>query len=140
MPRGANSKPPAEPEQPPLDLIEVAPEALPVEEDSKAARFEALFAEERARKLAEENRYLRSTRKMRRRAARRAFQYLVGLSATVTVLLLLDGFRVRGFELPTTVLTTLAGGTFVSAIGLFGIVVKGLFPANSSPEKKGKKG
>ena len=65
---------------------------------------------------------------MRETAARLAFWYLCVLSAFVILILGLAGFNIFGFHLDTTVLTTLAGGTFISAIGLLGIVVKGLFP------------
>jgi hypothetical protein len=120
---------PQQPESLPLDAI-AAPSDLPVEEDVRASRFEADLAEQQARYLREENENLRTTREMRQTAARSAFYYLCVLSGAVFFLLLADGFHLWGFHLDRVVLTTLAGGTFVSAIGLFGIVVKGLFPMN----------
>lgn len=115
------------------------PANLPVEEDTRAAEFKADLAEQQARHLQEENEDLKSTRQLRKSAALHAFCYLCGLSVAVFVLLLFHGFRLWGFQLDTVVLTTLSGGTFVSAIGLFGIVVKGLFPNRSNGPAKNRK-
>jgi len=79
----------------------------------------------------EQTRNSQSTRTLREGSARLAFGCLCGLSVAVFVILLMHGFKFYGFQLDTTVLTTLAGGTFVSTIGLFGIVVKGLFPTSA---------
>ena len=42
---------------------------------------------------------------------------MVAWTAVVAGLLILDGFSLWGFELDTTVLTTIVGGTTVSVIG-----------------------
>jgi hypothetical protein len=70
----------------------------------------------------------RANRALRQNAAERAYWYLCALSIAVFFILLLAGFRIGGFALDSVVLTTLAGGTFVSAMGLVGLVIKGLFP------------
>ncbi len=124
-----------------IELIEASVDDV-VEEDSRSARFEADMAEQNARFLREENENLRSTRELRETAARRAFLYLCVMSTAVFGIIMLAGFGVLGFNLDRMVLTTLAGGTFVSAIGLFGIVVKGLFPmaGKADAQREGKRG
>lgn len=69
----------------------------------------------------------RSTRGLREATANRVYWYLVGYSGWSGFLLLLHGSKYNGFSLDTPVLSLLVGSTAVSAIGLVGIVVKGLF-------------
>lgn len=59
--------------------------------------------------------------------ANKVFGYLVGYSIVVTIIMLLDGFSLFGFDLANYVLGIIAGSTAVSAIGLVGFVVSGLF-------------
>ena len=82
---------------------------------------------------------LEANRDLRDIAATRAFYYLCVLSSCVLAILLAHGFKFYGFQLDSAVLATLSGGTFVSAIGLFGIVVKGLFPVVPSSDGKARR-
>jgi hypothetical protein len=89
----------------------------PDELDKKAARF-----------LDEETQKDRSsTRRLREDYGRRVYQYLVGYSMAAFLLVMLHGMKYQGFQLDTTVISLIVGSTAVSAIGLVGIVVRGLF-------------
>lgn len=66
-------------------------------------------------------------RSMRTTYAARILKYLEFYSAGVAILLLLSGFHVLGFGLPTEVLAALVGSTAVAAIGLVGFIARGLF-------------
>ena len=61
--------------------------------------------------------------------ANRVFGFLVFYCIFVAITLLLQGFRILGFELSDTVMAVIAGSTAASAIGLVGFVVSGLFKA-----------
>jgi hypothetical protein len=65
--------------------------------------------------------------------ANKVFGFLIGYCVCIGVFLLMQGTKYHGFELPETVLAIIAGSTAVSAIGLVGFVVNGLFSgANNS--------
>src|SRR5262245_2486283 len=68
-----------------------------------------------------------STRTLRESYAKRVYRYLVCYSLAAFVIILLQGTRYSGFQLDSTVVGIIVGSTAVSAIGLVGIVVKGLF-------------
>jgi len=74
-----------------------------------------------------------ANRDLRKTAANRTYCYLCMLSVAVFLILLMVGFKLGGFQLDVTVLTTLAGGTFISAKGLVDLVIKGLFPTPPPP-------
>lgn len=61
--------------------------------------------------------------------ARRVFAFLCIYCVVVCLIIVFQGFNIGGFFLETPVLSILAGSTAVSAIGLVGIVVRGLFNA-----------
>ncbi len=69
----------------------------------------------------------RLNRELRKKYAKNVFRFLVCYCVCVLLLMFLHGFGVCNFELPDSVLVTIAGSTAVSAIGLVGIVTKGLF-------------
>jgi hypothetical protein len=71
------------------------------------------------------NRDKRVNRKLRWRYAGWVFCYLVSYSIAVLLLLLLSGLGY--IYIPDIVLSALVGSTAVSAIGLVGFVVNGLF-------------
>jgi hypothetical protein len=68
-----------------------------------------------------------STRTLRERYAKRVFVYLVCYSISAVAILGLQGWHVAGFQLHDGVVGVIVGSTAVSAIGLVGIVVRGLF-------------
>jgi hypothetical protein len=68
-----------------------------------------------------------STRTLRERYATRVFWYLICYSLAALALVGLQGWRVYGFQLDGYVIGLIVGSTAVSAIGLVGFVVKGLF-------------
>ena len=70
----------------------------------------------------------KADRNLRGQYAGKIIRFLYYYSIVVMTLLLLDGWQVKGFSLPDTVLLALAGSTAVSSIGLVGFVAKGLFP------------
>ncbi len=73
----------------------------------------------------------RTNRDMRRDYGKAVFRYLLGYSIFAGLVVVLAGWgTVTGFMLPVAVLTALVGSTAVSAIGLVGIVVTGLFRPN----------
>lgn len=63
--------------------------------------------------------------------ANKVYLFLVSYCCFVGACLLLQGFSLGGFRLSDTVMAVIAGSTAVSAIGLVGFVVSGLFKANS---------
>ena len=119
--------------QPPLNNLDfdtiLAPADIPKEEDTQSLREALNFSDVGGEILLEHVKNEKSTRALRETTAKMAFIYLCALSLSVFLLVLFHGFRVFSFQLDTIVLTTLSGGTFISAIGMFGLVVKGLFPA-----------
>ncbi len=68
-----------------------------------------------------------STRTLRETYAKKVYWYLVCYSVGAYALLIAQAWKIAGFELETTVIAIVAGSTAVSAIGLVGIVVRGLF-------------
>jgi hypothetical protein len=59
--------------------------------------------------------------------ANKVFIYLCCYSVFVAAAIILNGFGINKFSLDGGVLSVLSGSTAVAAIGLVGIVVKGLF-------------
>ncbi len=78
-------------------------------------------------KLKEEVENIKADRELRKKYASRVWGFLVCYLITVIVFLLMSGFSICGFKLHDAVLVTLAGSTAVAAIGLVGIIAKGLF-------------
>ena len=69
----------------------------------------------------------KSTRTMREIYAKKVYGYLIGYSLAAYSLILAHGFRLWDFSLESPTLSIIVGSTAVSAIGLVGLVVKGLF-------------
>lgn len=61
--------------------------------------------------------------------ADKVFWFLVWYCLFVAALILMKGFKLFGFDISDTVTGIIAGSTAVSAIGLVGFVVSGLFGA-----------
>lgn len=61
--------------------------------------------------------------------ANKVFWFLCAYGLACVALLLLDGFHASGFDLPDSVMQVVVGSTAVSAIGLVGLVIKGMFEA-----------
>lgn len=61
--------------------------------------------------------------------ANKVFWFLVWYCIAIFLVLMLDGFSLGGFDVSEVVLGVIAGSTAVSAIGLVGFVVSGLFNA-----------
>jgi hypothetical protein len=61
--------------------------------------------------------------------ANKVFGFLISYCLFVGAILVLQGFRIWGFDLSDTVMAVIAGSTAASAIGLVGFVVSGLFRA-----------
>lgn len=68
-----------------------------------------------------------TNRDLRKNYANKVYTYLCVYSGVCAVMLVLSGWKVWGFELPSTVLSILVGSTATAAIGLVGFVVNGLF-------------
>ncbi len=66
-------------------------------------------------------------RDLRKKYANRVWWFFVFYLIIVCIFLLISGFPIFGFKLHDAVLVTLAGSTAVAAIGLVGIIAKGLF-------------
>lgn len=87
--------------------------------------------------MSEVHKDLESNRALREEFGRNAFRYLFVISGVVFVFLFIHLFRTKDWNgLPDSVLLTLSGGTFASAVGLVGFVVKGLFGAHHSQDQK----
>jgi hypothetical protein len=83
------------------------------------------YTKARIAALEQDNKDKESNRTMRGDYAKRVFNYLVGYSLAVLVLLVFSGLR--QLFIADSVLSVLAGSTALAAIGLVGFVVKGLF-------------
>jgi hypothetical protein len=107
--------------------------------DDRDRQEEAAVSQARSRaeiaSISESNRDLRVNRRMRRDYAKAVFIYLITYSAFAAAVLLLSGWKICGFELPQAALTVVVGSTAVSAIGLVGIVVTGLFRSEAKRPK-----
>jgi hypothetical protein len=68
--------------------------------------------------------------------ANKVFIFVCVYCGVIAVFLLLNGFKPWGFNLSDAVLGIIAGSTAVSAIGLVGFVVSGLFRSPQPPDKK----
>lgn len=117
----------------PLESISsgVGPVSQKRSKDSKDKQEVATLSHARTRaeiaRISESNFDLRVNRRMRRDYGRAVFIYLVAYSIFAAVVIVLSGWKIGGFELPQVVLAAIVGSTAVSAIGLVGIVVTGLF-------------
>ena len=69
----------------------------------------------------------KSTRELRESYSKRVYEYLVWYSIAAFLVIILQGTHYNGFQLDSTVISIIVGSTAVSAIGLVGIVVRGLF-------------
>lgn len=76
----------------------------------------------------EEYKSLKQDREERKTYGDRLFRLIVAWLGVAAIILILAGFKICQFELPTTVLATLIGGATASVIGLFAIVATYLFP------------
>lgn len=94
-------------------------------QEEQAAKIEKLKNEAAA--VGEQNEDRKSDRELRKEYAQKVFRYLVGYSFGCATILVLAGWSICGFRLPDLVLSILVGSTAVSAIGLVGFVVSGLF-------------
>jgi hypothetical protein len=107
--------------------------SLSVAEEKKAPdrqdelETKALREREEIHGLRETRTDRRANRVLRFRYARAVYRYLVWYSIGSAALVLLDGFDFTHFHLPEIALAAIVGGTAVSAIGLVGFVVQGLF-------------
>lgn len=79
---------------------------------------------------------LDADREMRKTYAARILRYLEIYSGGVLTLLVLDGARPGGFDIPEAVATTLVGSTAVAAIGLVGFIARGLFRHPPNPPQQ----
>jgi len=128
------------------DVIKTAPDETPAseadlskaEEEKLSSLVSALQVENS--ELASENERLskeRDVESIKARLiepyARNVFRFLVGYSSSVGIFIVLHGFKAWGFALDPIVLSVLSGSTALSAIGLVGIVVRGLFLSNGAP-------
>ena len=59
--------------------------------------------------------------------AKRSFAFMCAYCGTVGALVILHGFKLRGFSLPESVLQFLVGSTATTVIGLVGMVLTGVF-------------
>lgn len=68
------------------------------------------------------------TRSLREKYSVWVYRYLVGYSVAALAIILMHGFKLGSFQLDPTSLALIVGSTAVSALGLVGIVARGLFP------------
>jgi hypothetical protein len=129
--------------RPTLSDIDTAPEALPVVQAQEGALVPATDLQERFLELANYNFELKAentalTQQLRSKEkihnlmtpyANKVFWFLCAYGLACLTLLLLDGFHTWGFDSPDSVMQVVVGSTAVSAIGLVGLVIKGMFEA-----------
>jgi len=101
-----------------------APDVLDKQETEDIA---AIRKKAEIQAIIESNEDKKANRLLRYKYAMQVYYYLVGYSVVCTTLLVLAGLFPSHFHLADNVLTTLVGSTGVSAIGLVGFVVNGLF-------------
>ncbi|MFQ5674145.1 MAG: hypothetical protein ACE5G9_13770 [Nitrospinales bacterium] len=98
--------------------------------------FDKAFQERHLDRLDLQNKALKETTELRKTYSGKVFKFLVGWSLGVGLVLLLQGFKVGGFDLPESVLNVLVGSATANVVALVSLVVKGLFPKDISlPEK-----
>ena len=79
-------------------------------------------------KVKAETASIRYIGKLRQQYANKVFCYLLLYSSFSLLLIILSGYKkCTGFDIPDSVLLVIVGSTAVSAIGLVGFVVNGLF-------------
>ena len=120
-----------------LEVISVDKTALPAQPDDLDKQEELELASSEADYWRQSTRELEDLRGLRKKYASRVFGFMVAWTAVVAGLLILDGFSLWGFELDTTVLTTIIGGTTISVIGLVLAIIRGLFPRSAGPPSRG---
>ena len=123
-----------------LDDIASAPESLPAVLP-ESPRAELVELKPRFDQLADENFALKADKaELKQRLSTKAaidgllapysnkvFVFLCSYGVAAFILLLLNGFHLHGFSLDTTVMSFVVGSTAVSAIGLVGLVIRGIF-------------
>jgi len=72
-------------------------------------------------------RNIEADRAMRQTYAARILRYLEIYSGSILILVLLQGFGIRGFSLAAEVMVALVSTTAIAAIGLVGFIARGLF-------------
>ena len=123
----------------PDDALQAIAEMRPLLDKIKNKQKDALDSSEiddlEKAKYEESIKDMQSRRSLREKYANRILFFLYVYVVGAWVLLVCNGFSVYGFHLDDNILITLAGSTTVSAIGLVGFVVRGLFgprPDNES--------
>ena len=106
------------------DVKDIESGRFAVENKEKPNEFDH---SENERLLVENIKDIQSVRGLRETYAAGILISLACYAVIVIVFLLLGGFSIYGFTLPDMVLITLVGSTAVAAIGLVGIIAKGLF-------------
>jgi ABC-type polysaccharide/polyol phosphate export permease len=78
---------------------------------------------------------------LRQSFSRQILGYLWAFSVFCAAILLMEGFNIKGFSLPSSVLVTLVGGTAASAFGLVSVVLVVLFrsPITTTKDRKSQR-
>jgi hypothetical protein len=113
-----------------INDITADPADLPKQPDEKDKEEKRTFDQDRVATLEQKLRDQEHYRKLRGEYSKKSFWFLSLWVSFVFLILFLEGFSIYGFDLSDTVLAVLVGSTTVSAIGLVGIVVRGLFPSD----------
>lgn len=74
------------------------------------------------------NQRYRENTALRARYARKVLCFMYAYFSLVMIIIFLQGFSAWDFRISDIALTTLIGSAFVSAVGLVGFVIQGLFP------------
>jgi len=128
------------PHRPPVPRTKIASGAaaaknfdITSEERNLEAMGEGTLSKEKdaaeVRALHEKNSDTAANRTLRETYANRVFYYLVSYTVSIFLFVLFSGAKFLMIE--NSVLLTMVGSTAVAAIGLVGIVVKGLFGGNN---------
>lgn len=110
------------------------------QEPSELAAKEQVYIEEfqelHLDRLELQNKALKETTELRKTYSEKVFKFLIWWSSGVGLVLILQGFKIGGFDLPESVLNVLVGSATANIVALVSLVVKGLFPKDISlPEK-----
>jgi|SRR5690349_22220542 len=114
------------------DLAEMELAALETGRDDYRSRRDRIKIKELELRL----QYVRQEIDLRKSFSGSILTYLWTFSSFCAFVILLSGFQETRFQINTTVLTTLVGGTAASAFGLVSIVLSGIFRLPSKVKSK----
>lgn len=106
--------------------LRISPQAIKPSDNAKN-ELEYLFSKEVVRSQKLTNDQIEGLNSIREIYAAKIFEFLVFWGVGIGVIIFLQGFKICGFYLETSLLNVLVGATTVNVLALAGLVVKGAF-------------